>query len=169
MPLEVLDVAACQLSDIRPLEKLTRLESLRLHVNSIRDISFLANLKRLRELWLQYNEIVDITPLAGLTALQELRIAGNPITDWTPLDQLNIEKLTFDEICQFPKLSIRERLENRSFPSTFQAWQPTFSFPELLLETRPRDKGANRTRWSLFRGRARACCTDQSESEHDFS
>ena len=135
MNLEVLDVAACQLSDIRPLEKLTRLENLRLHVNSIRDISPLANLKDLRELWLQYNEIVDITPLAGLTALQELRIEGNPIINWTPLDQLKIEKLTFDEICQFPRLSIRGRLENRSFPSTFQAWQPTFSFPELPLET----------------------------------
>ena len=134
--LETLDVGACQLSDIRPLEKLTRLESLRLHVNSIRDIGPLVKLKRLRELWLQYNSIVDITPLAGLTDLQELRIEGNPITDWTLLDQLKIEKLTFDEICQFPKLSIRERLENRSFPSTFQAWQPTFSFPELPLETR---------------------------------
>ena len=134
--LETLDVAACQLSDIRPLERLTRLESLRLHVNSIRDIRPLAKLKSLRELWLQYNGIVDITPLIGLTTLQELRIEGNPIIDWTPLDQLKIEKLTFDEICQFPKLSIRERLENRSFPSTFQAWQPTFSFPELSLETR---------------------------------
>ena len=134
--LETLDVAACQLSDIRPLERLTRLESLRLHVNSIRDIRPLAKLKRLRELWLQYNEIVDVTPLIGLTTLQELRIEGNPIIDWTPLDQLKIEKLTFDEICQFPKLSIQERLENRSFPSTFQAWQPTFSFPELSLETR---------------------------------
>ena len=134
--LETLDVAACQLLDIQPLENLTRLESLRLHVNSIRDISPLANLKLLRELWLQYNEIVDITPLVGLTVLQELRIEGNPIIDWTPLDQLKIEKLTFDEICQFPRLPIRERLENRSFPSTFQAWQPTFSFPELPLETR---------------------------------
>ena len=134
--LETLDVAACQLLDIQPLENLTRLESLRLHVNSIRDISPLANLKLLRELWLQYNEIVDITPLVGLTVLQELRIEGNPIIDWAPLDRLKIEKLTFDEICQFPRLPIRERLENRSFPSTFQAWQPTFSFPELPLETR---------------------------------
>ena len=134
--LETVDIGTCQLSDLRPLEKLTRLESLRLHVNAIRDIRPLAKLKRLRELWLQYNEIVDITPLAELTALQELRIEGNPIIDWTPLDQLKIEKLTFDEICQFPKLSIRERLENRSFPSTFQAWQPTFSFPELPLEAR---------------------------------
>ena len=134
--LEILDVAACQLSDIRSLENLTRLESLRLHVNSIRDIRPLAKLKRLRELWLQYNGIIDITPLVELTALQELRIEGNPIIDWTPLDQLEIGKLTFDEICQFPKLSIRKRLENRSFPSTFQAWQPTFSFPELPLETR---------------------------------
>ncbi len=134
--LETLDVAACQLSDVRPLEKLTRLESLRLHVNSIRDIRPVAKLKRLRELWLQYNGIVDITPLTELTALKELRIEGNPIIDWTPLDRLKIEKLTFDEICQLPKLPIRERLENRSFPSTFQAWQPTFSFPELPLETR---------------------------------
>ena len=134
--LETLDVGACQLSDIRPMEKLTRLESLRLHVNSIRDIRPLAKLKRLRELWLQYNEIADITPLAGLTALQELRIEGNPIIDWAPLDQLKVEKLTFDEICQFPMLSIRKRLENRSFPSTFQAWQSTFSFPELPLESR---------------------------------
>ncbi len=134
--LETLDVAACQLSDVRSLENLTRLESLRLHVNAIRDISPLRHLKLLRELWLQYNEIVDITPLVGLTVLQELRIEGNPIIDWTPLDQLKIEKLTFDEICQFPRLPIWERLENRSFPSTFQAWQPTFSFPELPLETR---------------------------------
>ncbi len=132
--LETLDVGACQLSDIQPLEKLTRLERLRLHVNSIQDIRPLANLKRLRELWLQYNRIVDITPLSGLIALQELRIEGNPIIDLAPLDQL--KELTFDEICQFPKLSIQERLENRSFPSTFQAWQSTFSFPELSLERR---------------------------------
>ena len=134
--LKTLDLGACQISDIRPLTNLTRLESLRLHVNAIRDIEPLAELKQLRALWLQYNQIVDITPLTGLVALEELRIEGNPNIDWTLLDQLKIEPLTVDESCQFPKLPLRERLENRSFPSVFQAWQPTFSFPEIPVEIR---------------------------------
>ena len=134
--LKSLDLGACQISDIDPLVNLTQLEWLHLHHNQIEDITPLAKLTQLADLWLQSNRIVDVSPLADLTLLEELRIDNNRITDHSPLSALSINRFFFDEICELPKIPIRERLQNRSFPSFFQAWHSIINRPTLSYEAR---------------------------------
>ena len=131
-----LDLGSCQISDIAPLANLTELEWLHLHNNRIKDITPLAKLTRLADLWLQSNRIVDVSPLANLTMLEELRIDNNLITNHSPLSTLSINYLFFDEICELPGLPIRERIQNRSFPSVFKAWDDILNRPALSREDR---------------------------------
>ena len=121
--LKHLDLGGCQVSDITPLENLTQLTYLTLHYNwRIVDIAPIANLTQLVELRLSHNRIVDISPLANLSELRVLTIFGNQIADHTPLDGLLLTHLEFDECCEVPSLPVEDRMENRSFPSVFQAW-----------------------------------------------
>ena len=117
-----LNMGACRVSDLTPLTNLTRLEELYFHYNKISDLTPLANLTQLKTLYLNYNQISDITPLIGLTQLEKLKIEQNRIRDYSPFDKLSISDLSFDEICELSGLPIQERLQNRSFPSIFQAW-----------------------------------------------
>ena len=121
--LKHLDLGGCQVSDITPLENLTQLTYLTLHYNWwIVDIAPIANLTQLVELRLSHNRIVDISPLANLSELRVLTIFGNQIADHTPLDGLLLTHLEFDECCEVPSLPVEDRMENRGFPSVFQAW-----------------------------------------------
>ena len=131
-----LDLGVCQILNIPPLANLTRLEWLHLHNNRIEDITPLAKLTWLTDLWLQSNRIVDVSPLANLTLLKELRIDSNWITNHSPLSELSINRFFFDEICELPKIPIRERLQNRRFPSFFQAWHGIINRPALSYEAR---------------------------------
>ena len=134
--LKSLDLGACQISDIAPLASLMQLEWLHLHHNQISNITPLANLKQLTDLWLTSNRIVDVRPLANLTMLEELRIEGNFIKNLNLLDSLSIAHFTYDEICELPRLPIRERIQNRSFPSVFKAWHSILNRPTLSREDR---------------------------------
>ena len=121
--LQHLDFGGCHISDITPIENLIELTHLTLHSNlRIVDITPIANLTKLVELRLSHNRIVDISPLAHLTELEVLTIHGNQIIDHSPLDGLSLTLLERDECCELPALPIDDRLENRSFPSVFQAW-----------------------------------------------
>ncbi len=131
-----LDLGVCQISDIASLANLTWLEWLHLHNNRIEDITPLAKLTRLADLWLQSNRIVDVSPLANLIMLEELRIDNNRITNHSPLSALSINRFFFDEICELPRIPIQERLQNRRFPSFFQAWHGIINRPTLSDEAR---------------------------------
>ena len=127
-----LDLGGCNISDITPLASLTQLEWLTLHWNHlIEDITPLANLTQLTDLRLSGNRIMDVSPLANLTMLEELRIDNNQIIDYSPLDGLSLTLLERDEICELPDLPIDDRIENRSFPSVFQAWDGITNLPTL--------------------------------------
>ena len=131
-----LDLGACQISDIAPLANLTQLRWLHLHNNRIEDITPLEKLTRLVDLWLQSNRIVDVSPLANLTMLEELRIDNNRITNYRLLSALSILRFFFDEICELPKMPIWERIQNRNFPSVFNAWGIITNRPALSREAR---------------------------------
>ena len=131
-----LDLGACQISDIDPLANLTQLEWLHLHNNRIEDITPLAKLTQLADLWLTSNRIVDVSPLANLTMLEELRIEGNFIKNLDLLEGLFLTRFTYDEICELPRLPIRERIQNRGFPSVFKAWDDILNRPALSREDR---------------------------------
>lgn len=134
--LKTLDFGGCQISDLQPLANLTQLESLRLHWNRIEDITPLTNLTNLTELHLNANLITDISSLENLTGLSSLQIQNNPITDYSPLDALSLIHFEYDEICELSRLPIQERIQNRSYPSVFQAWEDILNRPSLSYEDR---------------------------------
>ena len=156
--LTYLDVAACSISDITslsnlvkltglnvrfnrivdisPVKNLTNLVTLRLEGNRIADVTPLANLTQLTELYLSDNHILDIRPLAHLVELETLDIRGNPVTNYTPLDGLALTQYLYDEFCELPPLPVRDRIQNRDYPSILARWSgpgwpPIVNRPEL--------------------------------------
>ena len=76
------------------VEKLTRLEELRVSLNRITDLTPLSGLRNLRVLSLGTNQIVDITPLAALVQLEFLALDFNGIVDLSALSGLiNLREL----------------------------------------------------------------------------
>ena len=126
------------MSDIAPLAKLTQLEVTNLSGNSIVDISPLAELTNLVHLNLANNQIVDFDSLANLINLRELWINNNLGIDISPLEGLNLIDFYYDASCDIEPLQplIRERIENRGFPSVFQAWDDVVGLNHLTWEQR---------------------------------
>ena len=126
------------IADISPLTKLIKLEKLNLDHNQVKNIAPLANLTQLFELKLRDNLIVDFTPLANLINLRELFIEKNLGTDFSSLQGLALTEFRYDEICDIEPLlpPVRSRIENRSFPSVFQAWDDVVGLNHLTWEQR---------------------------------
>ena len=120
--LEALSAWGNPIANISPLANLIQLHFLDLGGCRVSDITPLANLTKLDWLNLRGNYIEDITVLANLINLKWLRINGNPILDYSPLDELSLNLLERDEICELPYIPIQARLQNRSFPSVFAAF-----------------------------------------------
>ena len=133
--LKQLSLCGNQISDISPLANLTNLIGIDLNGNKVSDITPLANLTELDWLSLNNNSIEDISPLANLINLQQLWIRNNFITDITPLLGLDLTVFEYDEACDISPLlpSVRERIENRSFPSTF-IWGHFVDLEQLRTE-----------------------------------
>ena len=129
-----LDLGGCDVSDITPLSNLTELTYLTLHWNELVDITPLSHLTQLTQLRLTGNRIVDISPIANLTMLEELWIATNRIIDFSPIEGLQLKVFHKDDPCVAADLPIEPRIENRDFPSIFQAWNAITNLPELSAE-----------------------------------
>ncbi len=112
-----------QITDLSPLANLTKLRELNLAYNAVESVEPIAGLINLQTLNLTINRVQDITPLANLINLKWLYIRENLVTDITPIHGLNLIDFEYDEICDFPPIAppVRERIENRTFPSIF-AW-----------------------------------------------
>ena len=81
--------------DLTGLEYALNLDHLNLYAHLISDILPLERLTKLRSLWLAGNKIVSIRPLTGLP-LEELGLGGNPIADFGPLAELtSLTRLDF--------------------------------------------------------------------------
>ena len=96
-----LDLRWNRISDLRPLEKLEKLEVLKINFNQIEDITPLLNLKNLKELWLHNNNIKDIRGIEKLSKLNHLDVSFNSL------------KYGVEEI---EKLRSLKRLELREVP-----------------------------------------------------
>ena len=142
--LTYLDAAACDLSDVAvlsnlvslttlnlrsnrivnlsPLANLHNLVSLRLSENWISNVSPLADLAQLEYLYLRKNKIIDASPLTNLQNLSVLDIRINPIINLAVLEELPLSEFLYDEYCDLPALSVRERVQNRTYPSVFARW-----------------------------------------------
>ena len=136
--LKALRLAGRRISDISLLANFTRLEALTLVNLAISDITPLANLTNLTYLNLEGNDIIDYSPLANLINLKELWIYENPGTDFTPLQRLNLTEFRYDEVCDIPPLlpPVRERINNRTFPSIVQAGFGIIGLDHLTREQR---------------------------------
>ena len=134
--LTLLDLEGCsKIKDIRPLKNLVRLQSLSVGYNKIEDIRVLRNLEMLTWLSLRANHIRDFSPLLELRYLRYLNISRNPALNYSLLHALEIETLIYDEFCHLPRPTITDRMENRNFPSVFQAVDgPMLNKPELSTE-----------------------------------
>ena len=127
-----------RISDISPLASLTQLKSLNLGGQAISDITPLVNLTNLTYLSLGHNYVTDYSPLANLVNLEELWISGNPGIDFTPLGGLNLTEFHYDEVCEIPPLlpPVRERIQNRTFPSVPQVAFGIIGHEHLTAEQR---------------------------------
>ena len=148
--LEVLQLQINQIADISPLAGLVKLQKLNLEDNLLTDISPLQALVHLKTLHLGGNQIADITPLAELVNLNVLTLENNQILDFTPIYGLaGIELLTLGDlpldsealqilnpldrpfICDIEGEPILPRIENREYPSIFQACGDIINLPGL--------------------------------------
>ena len=125
-----------RITDVTVLANLTQLTELNLSHNKIEDVSPLANLAQLAFLSLRENRIVDVSPLANLSKLETLDIRHNLIPDYTTLDRLALTEFLYDEICEHAPFPVRDRIENRNYPSIFArwsgpSWPPIVNRPEL--------------------------------------
>ena len=151
--LVVLHIGRAEVSDLTPLARLENLHTLKLFANRISDITPLTGLINLRDLELQDNQIVDISPLAGLVNLKRLNLGENQIVDFTPIYGLKIATLYLgdismidpevlrilnpvDRVCDVEGESILARIENREYPSIFNAWSNIINIPALSPEDR---------------------------------
>lgn len=134
--LKLLNVEGCsKITDIRPLKNLVRLENLSLGYNMIEDIRVLRNLKMLTWLSIPANYVRDFSPLLDLRHLRYLNIIRNPALNYEVLKALSIETFIYDEFCHLARPVITDRMENRNFPSVFQALDgPMLNKPELSVE-----------------------------------
>ena len=74
-----LDLRWNKINDLKPLEKLEKIEILKINFNQIEDITPLLNLKNLKELWIHNNNVKDIRGISKLYKLNHLDISFNPL------------------------------------------------------------------------------------------
>lgn len=85
-----LDLADCNLDDLKGLEVFTNLETLELEDNNLESsaLSVIQKLTNLKSLNLSENDLEQITSLKSLTKLEFLDISDNDITDFSPIKDL---------------------------------------------------------------------------------
>ena len=83
-----LGIATKNLTDVKGLEKLTRLEKLTIYNNQLTDVKGLEKLTQLKFLHLSNNQLTDVKGLEKLTKLENLRLSENKLTDVKGLEKL---------------------------------------------------------------------------------
>ena len=76
-----------QLTDVKGLEKLTKLTALSLNHNQLTDVKGLEKLPQLKMLWLTANHLTDVKGLEKLTQLKCLYLNQNKLTDVKVLEK----------------------------------------------------------------------------------
>ena len=77
-----------QLTDVKRLEKLTKLTALSLNGNQLADVKGLEKLPQLKNLWLTTNHLTDVKGLEKLTQLKMLWLINNPDLPMAQIDEL---------------------------------------------------------------------------------
>ena len=138
-----LDLRWNKISDLKPLEKLEKLEVLKINFNQIEDITPLLNLKNLKELWLHNNNIKNIRGIGRLSKLNHLDVSFNPL------------KYGVEEI---EKLRSLKRLEVREVPKEivdyiYENYNKFTMLDKIFIENRMAEnskKRENETKYPNF-------------------
>ena len=138
-----LDLRWNKISDLKPLEKLEKLEVLKINFNQIEDVTPLLNLKNLKELWLHNNNIKDIRGIGRLSKLNHLDVSFNPL------------KYGVEEI---EKLRSLKRLEVREVPKEivdyiYENYNKFTILDKIFIENRMAEnskKRGNETKYPNF-------------------
>ena len=138
-----LDLRWNKISDLKPLEKLEKLEVLKINFNQIEDVTPLLNLKNLKELWLHNNNIKDIRGIGRLSKLNHLDVSFNPL------------KYGIEEI---EKLRSLKRLEVREVPKEivdyiYENYSKFTMLDKIFIENRRAEnlkKRENKTKYPKF-------------------
>ena len=77
-----------QMTDVKGLEKLTKLKGLDLSDNKLTDVKGLEKLTQLTLLGLGNNKLTDVKDLENLKQLESLNLVGNKLTDVKDLENL---------------------------------------------------------------------------------
>ncbi len=89
--------------DLRPIQNLTSLKSLRLGHSQISDITPLKNLVNLETLFIDFTNVSDLEPLRGLKNLQVLSISETKVSSLEPI--MHLEKLRRLIVIECPNIS----------------------------------------------------------------
>ena len=73
------------LDDLKPLEGLTQLLSLRAAINKVKDAKPLSRMTKLDRLDLSRSLVEDLAPIGNMTDLTEIALDDTPVSDLTPL------------------------------------------------------------------------------------
>ena len=138
-----LDLRWNRINDLKPLEKLEKIEILKINFNQIEDITPLLNLKNLKELWIHNNNVKDIRGISKLYKLNHLDISFNPL------------KYGIEEI---GKLKSLKRLEVREVPKEivdyiYENYSKFTMLDKIFIENRIAEnlkKRENKTKYPNF-------------------
>ena len=106
--MERLEIQGNQISDLSPINGLTKLQHLDISGNEISDLSPLAGLKNLEHVKVSHNNISDLSPLARLSNLYSFGSWGNPLSDLSSLVGLEVIDICGGE----PDISTLEGAKN---------------------------------------------------------
>ena len=136
--LQTLDLYDNRITDIAPIVNMTALTTLILTHNQVSDLSPLASVTNLKNLDIRNNQVSDLSPLTNHPNLEKLDIRENLVADFSPLDGLNLIEFRYNEVCDIAPLlpTVGGRIENRSFPSIFQAWDDVVGLDYLTSDQR---------------------------------
>ena len=84
----LIDLEDNEISDLKPIVDLKRLQSVTLAGNQIKDLAPIENLKAMQLLDLSRNEVDDLSALKQMTNLRTLYVANNKLTSLDPLSAL---------------------------------------------------------------------------------
>ncbi len=119
LPLEVLTISRCpKLTDITPVEHLTRLEWLVLAEIAVSDLRPIIGLSRLKTLGVGHRDhVIDLTPIACLPKLRRLRLyeaaKGTDLTPLAAMHNLTIEMYEDQHVQGIEHLHRSTRIEWR--------------------------------------------------------
>jgi internalin A len=119
--LKELDCSGTRVSDLSPLSNLTQLTKIIMYDTGVTDLNPLKNLNKLTGLDISGTRVTNISPIAGLHSLEALYFARTKVNDISSINTLiNLGEITFSnsEVKDISILKYMKQLREAVFAST---------------------------------------------------